>query len=97
MFGCDYTLVQRQGDLCLLPARPTKDAVATSVQQVLLQDSHQLSCQEIRVADNGTLYAKNAYLAHLPGTHPTVQTEGLCRVVVSKRASFWDFAAPTID
>ena len=96
IFGCDYKKVIRQGDLAMIPVkRLNPAAVALEGEKHLIENSHELTSSDIR--KNGELYALNPLLIHLPGTHPTVQATGWYKIVVGKRASHWDFAAPTID
>jgi hypothetical protein len=97
IFGGDYCAMIRQGDLALIPmkSRPagTKGQLRKSA---VLEDSHELSATQIANVE-GRIYAKNPTLVHQPGTHSTVSGLGWYRVIVGKRASFWKFAAPTID
>jgi len=96
IFQCDYKKVIRQGDLALIPVRKVNtEATIIEGNIHVLEDSHQLTASDIR--KNGVLYAFNPSLVHLPGTHPAVSAKGWYKVVVGKRASHWDFAAPTID
>jgi hypothetical protein len=96
IFGCDYKKVIRQGDLAMIPVkRLNPAAVALEGEKHLIENSHELTSADIR--KNGELYAIDPLLIHLPGTHPTVQAQGWYKIVVGKRASHWDFAAPTID
>jgi len=96
IFGVDYNKVIRQGDLAMIPVtRVSPAAVALEGERLMIEGSHELAALDIR--KNGELYAKNPTLTHQPGTHPTVSGEGWYKIVVGKRASHWDFAAPTID
>lgn len=96
IFGCDYSNVIRQGDLALVPVRKVNtEAKIIEGNTHLLEDSHQLTASDIR--KNGVLYALDPALLHIPGTHPAVSAKGWYKVIVGKRASHWDFAAPTID
>ena len=97
MFGCDYTKVLRQGDVCLYPCKkpsaPTMDKTEVSVDG---EGSHFLTAKEIRL--NGSLYALDPSISHIPGTHPNfIGLNGWWKVVVSKRGRYHDFATPTID
>ncbi len=97
IFGGDYCAMIRQGDLALIPmkARPagTKGQLRKSA---VLEESHELSATQIATVE-GRIYAKNPTLVHMPGTHSTISGLGWYRIIVGKRASFWRFAAPTID
>lgn len=96
IFQCDYKKVIRQGDLAMIPVkRLNPAAVVLQGEKHLIEDSHELTSTDIR--KNGEVYALNPLLIHIPGTHPTVQAAGWYKIVVGKRASHWDFAAPTID
>jgi hypothetical protein len=96
IFGCDYDQVRRQGDLALIPLRRACGE-RTPLQMMLLEDSHELQASEIRFGAGGVVYAKDPRLTHLPGAHPTVAADGWHKVVSGRRASFWTFAAPTVD
>ena len=96
IFGADYKKVIRQGDIALVPVRAiTKEAVNLDDKEIVILDSHKLEADNIY--KNGVLYAKNPRLTHTPGTHPFVQGDGLYKIMVGRRASYHDFAAPTID
>lgn len=95
MFGGDYKRMVRQGDLALYPVSRAVGEKETR-RTATLQGSHKLKASQIRKTDTG-IYAKNPELTHLPGTHPFVSGEGWYRIIVGRRASHWDFAAPTID
>lgn len=56
---------------------------------------HHLITNEIRA--NGAIYAQNPTLYHRKGQHPEARGEGWYKVVVGRRANFWDFARPTVD
>lgn len=95
IFGKDYSFVIRQGDIAMVPvSRPANEAKDKGT-TLLIQDSHSLVADEIKTATH--LYAKNPALHHVPETHPDVSGTGWYKIVVGQRASFWDFAAPTID
>jgi hypothetical protein len=94
IFGVDYKKVIRQGDLALIPL---KRAIGDNIEgnHTVLEDSHELYADQFKT--NGSLYALNPKLVHIPGTHPTISATGWYKVVIGRRARFWDFAAPTID
>lgn len=96
IFGCDYSNVIRQGDIALIPCK-RKPSLTSSIleTEITLQGSHFLKASLI--CNNGNLYALDPCLTHLPGTHPRVFVAGWYKVITGKRASFYDFAAPTID
>lgn len=96
IFGADYGQVRRQGDLALIPLRRAAGE-RTPLQMMVLEDSHELHATEIRFGAGGVVYAKDPTLIHLPHTHPTVGATGWHKVVSGRRASFWTFAAPTVD
>jgi hypothetical protein len=96
IFGCDYGQVRRQGDLALIPLRRACGE-RTPLRSMVLEDSHALEASEIRLGAEGVVYAKDPTLIHLPGTHPTVGAAGWHKIVTGRRASFWKFAAPTVD
>lgn len=95
IFGCDYSRVVRQGDIALVPLsrRPQADEAAETV--VILQNSHRLTAGTI--LENGSLYALDPNLVHIPNTHPSFTLQGWYKVVLGKRSDFYRFAAPTID
>lgn len=94
IFDCDYTKVIRQGDLAMIPVKKAA-APQLETEEYVIEHSHKLTADEIRL--NGSLYAKNPHLFHMPQTHPEVRGTGWFKIVVGNRAKFWDFAAPTID
>lgn len=96
IFGCDYAQLLRQGDIALIPLRRAAGE-RTPLQSLVLEDSHELQANEIRFGAGGVVYAKDPTLIHLPGAHPTVAADGWHKVITGRRASFWTFAAPTID
>jgi len=96
IFGGDYGQVRRQGDIALIPLRRAAGE-RTPLQMMLLEDSHELHASEVRLGAGGVVYAKDPRLTHLPGAHPTVVADGWHKIVSGRRASFWRFAAPTID
>jgi len=97
IFDCDYGQVRRQGDIALIPLRRACGE-RTPLQTMVLEDSHELQASEIRFgAAGGVVYAKDPRLTHLPGVHPTVGATGWHKIVSGRRASFWTFAAPTVD
>lgn len=95
IFGGDYAHMIRHGDLALIPLTKAPAAPAVETTHLVLEDSHELTATAIR--QNGHVYALNPILAHLPGTHPTVQATGWHRIVVGQRGRFWSFARPTAD
>ncbi len=96
IFGGDYAGMLRQGDLALIPMRrrPAKDS-RIAKRTMTIEGSHELKASSIW--HNGGLYAEDPTLTHTPGTHPVVAAQGIYKIVVGKRASFWQFAAPTVD
>jgi hypothetical protein len=96
IFGGDYGLLIRQGDLALIPLRRAAGE-RTPLRSMVLEDSHELQASEIRLGPDGVVYAKDPTLIHLPGVHPTVAATGWHKVITGRRASFWKFAAPTVD
>jgi len=95
IFGGDYAAMIRQGDLALIPLNKRPSADVLGKRKITLADSHELKATQIRV--NGNFYAKNPTMRHLPGTHPEVSGKGWYRLIVGKRAEFWNFAVPTVD
>jgi len=96
IFGCDYDQVIRQGDLALIPMRRAAGE-RTPLRSMVLEDSHELQASEIRFGGGGVVYAKDPRLVHTPGAHPPVAADGWHKIVSGRRASFWKFAAPTVD
>jgi hypothetical protein len=96
IFGGDYGLLVRQGDLALIPLRRAAGE-RTPLRSMVLEDSHELQATAIRLGADGVVYAKDPLLVHLPGTHPRVEASGWHKIVVGRRAPFWRFAAPTVD
>lgn len=97
IFGGDYCGMLRHGDLALIPMKSRPAGSKGQLRKVaLLEESHELKATQIANVE-GRIYAKNPSLHHLPGTHSDVNATGWYRIVVGKRASFWKFAAPTID
>ena len=96
IFGGDYGQVRRQGDIALIPLRRACGE-RTPLRSMVLEDSHALEASEIRLGAGGVVYAKDPTLIHLPGAHPTVTADGWHKVITGRRASFWTFAAPTVD
>ena len=96
IFGGDYGQVRRQGDIALIPLRRACGE-RTPLRSLLLEDSHELQASEIRFGAGGVVYAKDPRLDHTPGAHPPVTATGWHKIVSGRRASFWTFAAPTID
>jgi len=97
IFGGDYGRMIRQGDVALVPLK--RRPVGTKGQRrrlAILEGSHELRANIIAEVD-GKLYAKDPTMIHIPGTHSTVEGQGWYRIVVGRRARFWDFATPTID
>ncbi len=99
IFGTDYTNCYRQGDLVAIPVNckaAISKAQKLSLSEILLEESHLLRGEEIR--QNGSLYVLNPSMEHLPATHPALpKLKGWWKVVIGKRASFHNFAAPTVD
>ena len=100
IFGTDYRTVIRHGDVALVPLSRKPQGESVMNPDIVLQPedgsaSHRLTAAELRV--NGNLYANNPHLVHEPGVHPDVSGIGWFKVVIGKRANFYDFAAPTID
>lgn len=93
MFGCDYARVIRQGDIALVPCKPSGEKTFERVANI--ERSHLLIADEIR--RNGNLYALNPRVTHNPGTHPDVSANGWYKVVVGNRAAQWDFSKVRID
>ena len=97
IFGGDYSAMLRQGDVALIPMSKRPAGTKGQLRRTAtLEDSHLLRARQIAEVD-GRLYARNPELTHAPGTHPDVRAEGWYRIIVGKRARFWDFAVPTID
>ena len=96
IFGCDYAQMLRQGDIALIPMRRACGE-RTPLRSMVLEDSHALEASEIRFGAGGVVYAKDPRLVHTPGAHPPVAAAGWHKVVSGRRASFWRFAAPTVD
>lgn len=94
IFDADYSKVTRQGDLCLVPVRSVKGEKLETT-DVILEKSHHLTAAAIY--ENGSYYAINPDLEHMPGTHPRRTLEGKYKVIVGKRAAYWSFAKPTLD
>jgi hypothetical protein len=102
IFGADYTRVLRHGDVALVPIRRPTNTKTLKTKTLVLQPSggsasHTLAATEIKQRTNGILYAKNPSLVHGPGTHPDVIAKGWHKVMIGNRATFHEFAAPTID
>lgn len=100
IFGADYESVIRHGDVALVPMSRTPNGEDLELHRIDLQPedgsaSHAIVADAFR--QNGSLYALNPHLHHLPGTHPDVDGNGWCKVMIGTRAAFYDFAAPTID
>ncbi len=91
----DYGNVLRQGDVALLPVkRPCpKPEVPNYEKAANVEHTHLLRADEIR--RNGNVYVLNPTLTH--PVHPEVSGQGWYKLVVSQRATYWKFAAPTID
>lgn len=94
IFGYDYKKIIRQGDIALVPIKKVT-AQPIEGSQLLIEESHHLTAEMI--CQNGNVYAKNPTLVHLKEVHPTVKGNGWFKVMVANRASYWKFAAPTID
>jgi hypothetical protein len=92
--------VLRNGDVALIPAKAPKTNVDIfSAGEYRVDDDvasdHHVITDEIRA--NGAIYALNPMLYHRKGQHPAARGEGWFKVVVGRRADFWDFARPTVD
>lgn len=97
IFGGDYGAMIRHGDLVLIPMKARPAGTKGQLRKVAtIEGSHKLAARQIAEVD-GRIYAKDPALSHVPGVHPDVSASGWCRVLVGKRANFWDFAQPTID
>lgn len=98
IFGGDYAAMLRHGDLAMIPMMSRPAGTKGQLRKVaVLEDSHRLEAAQIATVD-GRIYAKSPRLRHLPGVHPDVEApDGWYRIVVGKRAKFWEFAVPTID
>ena len=96
MFETDYKKVIRQGDIAVIPIKKANGNLL-SVNKIIIEGSHELLADEIYKKSNDLFYALNPTLMHLPNTHKEVSCEGLYKIVVSNRASYWEFAAPTKD
>ncbi len=95
IFQADYSKVIRQGDISLIPMKK-KLTETNSMTEIVLEGSHKLIAEKFQ--DNGSLYVQNPSIYHLPKTHPDFEAlKGVYKVVVGKRAAFWNFAKPTID
>lgn len=99
IFGCDYKKVIRQGDVALIPCKKPNANLLDITERVLKpydgSASHKLLADKMAI--NGNLYSYNTYLEHVNGVHPPIQYRGWAKVVLGKRADFYDFAAPTTD
>jgi len=96
MFGCDYNLILRQGDMALIPVRALRGAEPVEQREIILENSHQVIGQ-LAFGDGG-LYVREATVLHLNGTHPVIQVNGQWhRVAFGQRADYWKFARPTKD
>ena len=94
IFKCDYTKVIRQGDIVIVPMKKHPEAKELE-SPVLIEESHEISAD--RIIQNGSYYALNPVLIHLPGVHPSIKGTGWYKIVVGKRSEYWRFASPTID
>jgi len=98
IFGIDYDRVIRQGDMAIVPLKASRhidDIPVSEKSEIMLQDSHRLEADEFRI--NGSLYAKNPRMYHLPQTHPEINGDGWCKISVGKRGKYYNFAPPTAD
>jgi hypothetical protein len=92
--------VLRNGDVALIPAKAPKtnidifSAGEYRVDDDVASDHHVIADQIIA---NGAIYALNPILYHRKNQHPEARGEGWFKVVVGRRADFWDFARPTVD
>ena len=93
IFGAEYSKVIRQGDIAFIP---TKKKISGFEGKILLEDSHELKFQQ-GIREDENLYVKNFSCKHLQEIHPDVNGKGTYKVVIGKRAEFWNFAAPTAD
>lgn len=93
IFGCNYADVVRQGDIAFVPLkRASGDTVEHT--EVTIAESHKVSADEIR-ENSKAIYVFNPTSTH--PIHPTITEEGWFKVVVGRRADYWQFAAPTKD
>ena len=92
IFGCEYSKVYRQGDICLIPVQ--KVAGDDLTKEKVIEGSHIIYGD--RITENGNVYVVNPTLIHKPGTHPDVTAKGKFKVVIGKRAAYWSFAKPTL-
>jgi len=106
IFGCDYTKIQRQGDIAVIPVRKNQlkgdiyDNNEYKIKPENGSDNHFLQAYEIMIDESKhcqTVFANNPFLQHLPGVHPDIKAKGWHKIIIGKRANFYDFAAPTID
>lgn len=97
IFGGDYEGMIRQGDVVMVKMKKRPGGTKGQLRRkVRLESSHKLTATQIADVD-GRIYAKNPKMTHVPGTHPDIGGRGWYRVIVGRRADFWNFAAPTID
>jgi hypothetical protein len=94
IFNCDYTKVIRQGDLAMVPMKKAQDGKVVE-NSYIIEESHELTAEKI--IQNGSLYALNPILKHLPSVHPLIKGDGWFKIVTGKRSEYWRFASPTID
>jgi len=88
--------ILRNGDVALIPAtKVPRNNITIETGMKRIVDSHWIYSKEIRI--NGATYALNPTLRHLKGQHPTQKGKGWYKIMVADRASFHDFARPTID
>ena len=97
IFGGRYRDMIRHGDLAIIPMKTRPAGTKGQLRRVAtLEDSHRLEARQIAEVD-GRIYARDPQISHIPGTHPDVSAAGWCRIIVGRRAQFWNFAVPTID
>lgn len=98
IFKTDYTRILRQGDIALVPLKNAgilRNQKPVS-NEMLIEGSHYLRGNIFCVNDN--IYVRHATLKHLPKTHPDfINMKGFYKVISGRRASFYDFAPPTVD
>ena len=90
IFDCDYGQVRRQGDLALIPLRRACGE---------RRFGRWWTRMRLRRADRlgAAGWCTPGPAPHPAGAHPTVAADGWHKVITGRRASFWKFAAPTVD
>ena len=94
IFQCDYKKIIRQGDVALVHIRHPSGELL-QLKEIILEDSHLVKADEIY--ENKAFFVKNPTVTHIPNTHPQISGLGWFKVIVGQRASYWLFAAPTVD